>query len=357
MADLDPLLAPIRVGAPTGDDLRLSSGDLSFHKIREHRSEIDPQLDPAGTGRAADWAAVVQECEDALRKKTKDLQIAAWLAEAWARREGFAGLRDGLTLIRELSKTFWDALHPGVDDGGIEPAVRARPLTWLGSSKDMLRSVKACRIVQIDAERSLSWEHYVLSQMVDEESLSTDRTRHDEMVAAGWIGGDEWRARMGGLPRSALEEIHANVESCLVLLEELRKLASERFSEPDAPNFIPLTNLLNEIREHLATYLALSGGASASTPEATTAASTSGPIQGSPTGPIRSREQALRMLIEVADWYRKNEPHSPIAPLVARAARWGSLPFEQVLREVVRDEGVLMRVWEMLGIGPESSGS
>jgi type VI secretion system protein ImpA len=164
MAELEPLLAPIRAQAPAGDNLRLSSGDLTFQKIGEHRSELDPQIDPSGTGRSADWNAVIGECERALKTKTKDLQIAAWLTEAWARRDGFAGLRDGLTLMRALTGTFWHELHPGVDEGEIEPAVRARPLSWLGSSKELLRSVKSCPIVQPDSETSLSWEHYELSR-------------------------------------------------------------------------------------------------------------------------------------------------------------------------------------------------
>src|SRR5262245_51643957 len=126
MADLELLLAPIRVGAPTGDNLRLSSGDVTFQKIGEFRSELDPQLDPSGTGRAADWSAVVRECEEALKTKSKDLQIAAWLAEGWARRDGFGGLRDGLELVRELAKSFWDELHPGCEDGAVDAAVRAR---------------------------------------------------------------------------------------------------------------------------------------------------------------------------------------------------------------------------------------
>src|SRR5262245_52368198 len=115
MAELEPFLSPIRVGAPTGDNLRLSAGDLTFQKIGEHRSELDPQFDPSGAGRTADWNAVVQVCETALKERTKDLQIAAWLAEAWARRDGFAGLHDGLTLVRLLSETFWQEIHPGVD--------------------------------------------------------------------------------------------------------------------------------------------------------------------------------------------------------------------------------------------------
>jgi type VI secretion system protein ImpA len=359
MADLESLLAPIRVGAPTGENLRLSASDLTFQRIAEHRSELDPQLDPTGTGRNADWSAVIGACEEALRNRTKDLQIAAWLTEAWARHDGFAGLRDGLELVRELAKTFWNELHPGIDDGAVDPAVRARPLTWLGSSKDLIRSVKACPIVKPDPETALSWEHYELSQIVDQHSLSTDQTRYNEMLANGWIGGDQWRSRLRQAPASALPETHALLGACEVALEELRKVASERFDVADAPNLIPLGNLLREIREHLEQFISPAAEVRAAARPVADSPAGAQAAAATPAGPIRSREQALRMLGEVAEYYRLNEPHSPIAALVARAARWGVMPFEQVLREVVRDEEVLSRAFEMLGIRPEpeSSGS
>jgi type VI secretion system protein ImpA len=354
MIELESLLSPIRVGAPTGENLRLSSGDLTFQKIAEHRSELDPQLDPRGSGRSADWNAVARECETALKERTKDLQIAAWLTEAWARRDGFVGLRNGLTLVRSLSDTFWDQLHPGVDDGIIEPAVRARPLSWLGSSRELIRSIKTCPIVHEEGVPPLSWQHYEFSQIVDQHSLGTDQTRHREMIANGWIGGEDWRLRLRGAPADVLRQVHARVGECEVILEELRKLASQRFEAADAPNLVPLGNLLSEIREHLATFVSVQPAPAlteqtdpTSSPSATTAAS----------GSIRSREQALHALTEVADYYRRNEPHSPIAALVMRAARWGEMPFEQVLREVVRDEGVLTRAFEMLGIRNEPEGS
>jgi len=72
-----------------------------------------------------------------------------------------------------------------------------------------------------------------------------------------------------------------------------------------------------------------------------------------PRGPIASRADALRALAEAAEYFRKHEPHSPIAALVTRAVRWGSMPFEQVLREVVQDDAALNRVWNTLGITSE----
>lgn len=70
----------------------------------------------------------------------------------------------------------------------------------------------------------------------------------------------------------------------------------------------------------------------------------------SPTGAIRTRADALRQLRAVADFFRRTEPHSPVAYLAERGAQWGEMPLHEWLRSVVKDEGVLAQVEELLGI-------
>jgi len=60
---------------------------------------------------------VTKLCGEAIAKKSKDLQVAAWLVEALVRRDGFAGLIEGLALIRGLIENFWDTLYPELEDG------------------------------------------------------------------------------------------------------------------------------------------------------------------------------------------------------------------------------------------------
>jgi type VI secretion system protein ImpA len=153
MAELEALVVPIAGTAPAGVNLRLAASDLTFERIQQSRSEVEPAVDPTGVGRSADWAAVARDCEAALRDKSKDLELAVWLTEAWGRTRGFAGLRDGLRLIASLCDGFWDRLHPGLDDGALDLAMRARPLNWLGSSRNMLRSVSACALIPVEVAR------------------------------------------------------------------------------------------------------------------------------------------------------------------------------------------------------------
>ncbi len=54
-------------------------------------------------------------------------------------------------------------------------------------------------------------------------------------------------------------------------------------------------------------------------------------------GALTSRAQALQQLRLVADYFRRTEPHSPVAYLADKAARWGDMPLHAWLRAVVKE--------------------
>lgn len=61
------------------------------------------------------------------------------------------------------------------------------------------------------------------------------------------------------------------------------------------------------------------------------------------------RQQALAQLRQVADFFRRTEPHSPVAYLAEKAASWGELPLHLWLRAVVKDSNTLAQLDDMLG--------
>ena len=74
---------------------------------------------------------------------------------------------------------------------------------------------------------------------------------------------------------------------------------------------------------------------------------------GTPTMPA-SRAQALAQLRLVAEFFRRTEPHSPVAYLAERAATWGEMPLHDWLRHVMRDGATLSQLEELLGVPPSS---
>lgn len=63
-----------------------------------------------------------------------------------------------------------------------------------------------------------------------------------------------------------------------------------------------------------------------------------------------SRAQALAQLRLVADYFRRHEPHSPVAYLADRAAQWGDMPLHLWLRAVLKEPGALASLDELLGV-------
>ena len=98
----DDLLAPIAGPNPSGKNLKY---DRVFDEIKESRREdVDVNQGEWKTAlKTADWGKVVKAAGEALAKRSKDLQLAAWLIDALVRREGFAVLAPSFVLL----ETYW----------------------------------------------------------------------------------------------------------------------------------------------------------------------------------------------------------------------------------------------------------
>ena len=346
MIDIEQLLAPVSEESPAGSDLRLVTGDLTFQRIEEMRTEQAADLDVEGKGQEADWPGVVRECSSSLTTASKDLQIAAWLVEGLARTEGFAGLRDGLRLIQELVSNHWEHLYPGVDPeaGEVDLPLRAKWVSWLGS-KEFRAAVGSLPISAPEAPEPLQWSRYEESEAV-EEQRGGGQTRFEEMVTAGMWTGDQWKGALRAISPDRVREVFAALGECQSALRELDEICEEKFGSDEAPLLMPLRDLLDSMHEQIEPLLpaeAVAGEAAAGAE----------PGPGVASGPIASREEALQRLSLVADYFRRTEPHSPISLLIERAVRWGHLPFEKLLKDFVKSEEVLTSVWETLGMVPD----
>ncbi len=117
LLDLDALIAPIPGDSPAGGPVPFAVRE----KLEEFRKEIDPASFAANdpmrptSFQKADWSGIARLTEQALLQTSKDLLIAARLTEALTKLHGFAGLRDGLRLMRRLVVECWDRLNPAIE--------------------------------------------------------------------------------------------------------------------------------------------------------------------------------------------------------------------------------------------------
>ena len=77
------------------------------------------------------------------------------------------------------------------------------------------------------------------------------------------------------------------------------------------------------------------------------------PVAVGHAGPIQSRADAVAQLRAVARFLRATEPHSPAAYLADKAATWAEMPLHEWLSAVVKDDGSLAHIRELLGVKPD----
>ena len=89
--------------------------------------------------RKADWSAIARDCVNLLAR-SKDLQLAAWLQDAWARQRHIEGFNAGTDLLMGLVERHWDNLHPLIEGNDSEARVAA--FIWINENMPLVLRVR-----------------------------------------------------------------------------------------------------------------------------------------------------------------------------------------------------------------------
>lgn len=348
---LTALLDPIPGNHPGGMDLAYYK---EFDAIREARRADDPALAQGAwvtEVKTAQWPRVRELCEDVLRNKSKDFQVACWYTEALTRLDGFHGLELGLQLLNGLITDFWEFSYPELDQQDLEE--RIGKFEWLDTQMPMV--VRAVPMTSA-ASGSYSWTQWEESRTV-ENLGARDASAKDAALAEGKIAADTFdkAADASGAKFYAalLTQLQA-VQSAHSVLEQ----HMDRAFGADAPSLRSMREAIGACLD-LATRLGARTGAksAASTspvatvpqPDATVTEPKRTVMKSAPiSGPIQTRAEAVSQLREIAHFFRETEPHSPVALLADRAARWAEMPLEQWLSTVIKDDATLGQLRELL---------
>jgi type VI secretion system protein ImpA len=357
--DIDQLVRPITDERPGGEDMAFSG---LYDQIKDARTGDDPGL-AAGVWtrelKTPDWPRVRRLAVEALAERSKDLQVACWLTEALLHLDGFAGARDGLVLLAAILRQHWEHLYPE-NDGDLEP--RANCLAWL--SGVLGRQVRARALTT----EGRGWYDYQAALQVDNER---DRTLKAGLIAEGKIDGETWRKQIAATPTEEFAQAHLELIACQAAAKDLGAAIDETFGR-EGPGLRDLHTAIQDVLALVGT-IARERGIAPPEPQQIAIeappvddplliAPEVGQVQGSTPsdfrsgdigpagGPPRSREDAIRQLQEIADFFRRSEPHSPVAYLLERAAKWANMPLDLWLQEVVKDPGVLSTLNETLGV-------
>jgi type VI secretion system ImpA family protein len=354
--DLARLLQPIPGPSPTGMSLRYES---EYDRIREARREEDPNL-PQGVWqhdlKRADWNLVIELCAEALSERSKDLQIACWLLDALVRSRGLAGLAEGLGILVALCDKFWPDLFPAIEEGDL--AARLAPIEWIDDKLPQVIYTLPLTCCGTPETVSYSWTDFVNVQR-REIAHSGNSSAESEAETL-----EAFNASAEATPTSFYEELREQLNLGLKAVESAAA-SLDRHCGKAAPGLVHLREALANIQGFVGAVLVQRSdtikpqiSASARLPEVEDAAPPAGGNGGlaadsspPPRIEIHSREEAYRLLMEIADYLFAVEPHSPTPYIVQRAASWGMMPLHKLLVELTRGSNDLATLFELLGIG------
>ncbi|WP_322058022.1 type VI secretion system protein TssA [Paraburkholderia sp. J63] len=376
-AQLAPIFSPISESSPCGDDMLFSA---DFDAIAHARRFDDPSLDQGEWVteiKEADWTFVAERCTALLATQTKDLRVAAWLTEALAIQDGMPGLTQGYAILTGLVERFWEHLHPLPEGDDVES--RLGNVAWLaGRSAELLRAVP---LTQSGTPFSaLDWEiaQHVAQAIKRDPDNAADIARGKPSVEQ--IDASR-RATAPAFYETLLAQFKAFQTALAALDYELERRAGDA-----APSFRQTRDAFEHVYGLVTRFArdvgvdpdaavrheaphdgqasqAVQSNLSAVQERAEPSFKSSLPheetvqtptrVHGRTHGGIQSRADAVAQLRAVADYFRATEPHSPVAYLADKAAEWAGMPLHQWLATVVKDDGTLSHIREMLGVKDE----
>jgi len=332
----DDLLNPIEGPNPSGANLRY---DPIYDKIKEARREEDQP--PPGMSeqdrKVSDNSLVIKLTTEALSKKTKDLQLAAWLTEALLKQRSFAGLKDGLLVCSGLVEKFWDTIYPEPEDG--DPQPRSAPLGFVGTKLDI--PLKLAPIVEKERYGTLDFQQ---SRDVGYEGQAANeeaQKKRAQLLQEGKLAPEVFDKAFEETPKKFYAQAEKDLDACLQTLAALNKFCDEKLGT-EGPSFGPLKSALEGGR-HVIHGLLQKKREKEPDPVEATAAGGEGEVAGAADsaamGPVRTgvlisvdtssepadRLDAIRKVAEAAAFLRRREPKSPASYLMLRGLRWGEL--------------------------------
>jgi type VI secretion system protein ImpA len=319
--DIDKLVAPVSEDSPCGDDLEYDPEFGELDRIAQGKPghEMgDEVIEPE----PPDWSEVA-DAATALFARTKDLRIATHLAHAQLNLDGLPGFASGLELIHRLLKDYWEHVHPQLDEeDDNDPTLRVNSLMPLNSREVVIRSLDRTVLVS--------------SRALGRFSLRDIRLANGEITLPE---GDDTPVPDPAHIDAAfldceLDELSANSEAadkCVSVLNDIEAYTLEQVGAELSPELGELSSELNAVRGILKQQLSRRGVAVEALEGEAAGEGAEAP---SMSGEIRSRDDAIRVLDRVAEYFRKNEPSSPVPLVLQRAKRLISKDFMEILRDI-----------------------
>ena len=329
--DIEELLSEIAADAPCGEDLEYDPAFAEMEKLAQETPERQ-YGDTVIPAEPPDWRSV-RKAALTLSARTRDLRVAVCLARSLLHVDGLPGFAEGLALVDGLIERYWDRVYPRLDpDDDNDPTLRVNTIVALCDPETTLRTLRETPLVN---SRTLG--RFSLREVQIAAGTLTPVATDESAEPPTQIRID------GAFQDAGLENLQATamaVADAMERVERIEAALTDQIGVTQAPDMSALAGVLKEIRQVLAEQLQRRGaGPAGEVPAAETADAglPEGVAGGGPrlvVGEIASREDAIRMLDKICEYFNRHEPSSPVPFLLKRAKTLVTKDFMGILLDL-----------------------
>jgi type VI secretion system protein ImpA len=314
--EVDELLAPVQGKDPAGPDLAYDAVRSEIERAFEASVSIDASGEPE-VAADVDWPHIISLIERQ-SAQTKDVWLAVYLCRAGARAGRLQLVATGAEYLAGLLERYWDNVHPQLEDYGFQG--RNGPCQSLTRVGEFLGPL----------ERAVVLEHPRLGRFT---AADFERYRASGQAEEGY---GVFQAALKDTPEETLATAAAAADRIAEALRRADLVLTDKGGAGEGANFQATYDLLRRIHSAVLSFTtrppeAIAPGEAAPGGEAPTAGAPRAP------GRIESREEVLRALEEISDYYRRREPGSPVPLMTERARQWVGLDFLGILQDIAPD--------------------
>ena len=325
----ESLLQAVSAQRPAGEDLGY---DPDFLALAEAATGTPERRmgDSVVAAQEPDWRLVL-ESGTALLGRSKDLRLAVLMTRALLGLKGLPGLHAGLDLIHGLILAFWDGLYPELDaSDGNDPTARINVLLELTDRETLLAQLRTTPLIRSRVFGPVSCRDIEIAQ--GKAQAVPNIKPLDEASIAGAFQDCDLESLAAAATAAA---------GALAALAAMDQDLAARLERGQLPSFAPLAEPLRQLQAVLQAHLRTRQPEVATTsapdldPGAT--ATATGAAAARDPGQIGSRDDVVRTLERICDYYSRNEPSSPVPLLLKRAQRLVTGSFLDILRDLAPD--------------------
>jgi type VI secretion system protein ImpA len=325
MSELDQILTPLAGSNPCGVDLEYDTRFQALKDLVEAGTEDNP----------TDWNKVRKQCLELL-KECRSIELLVLLMVSLVAAEGFQGLQDGLRLLAKSIEGFWDSIYPELDMEEPEPdryEIRLNAIAQLGEKPGKLGDKLSYVEKVLRASLSLTNSRIAVCfwPIWESELTATDDPAdlNSAMSHIGQMSVEDKQAIAGSVGQSI-----GHLKSLSDFLMKKTGLAyNGPFDECLLPTLEQIAGVFDQGKQIQAQ------GEGDSIPNGGSPAmnqSVSAPPPP-PPGTISSREDVKEALGKIIDYYKKNEPSSPVPYIAMRTQELVDSDFMDVIRNLSKE--------------------